>query len=299
MNHSNNAGATTVPVIQQPNATLYIKNIDWKIKKGLLRRALYSLFTRHGKVLDIITLRKDGLRGQAFVIMESVSAATAALQAEQGFTFFQKDMVIEYARTKSDMIAKRDGDYIPKAQRLRQQQQQQQQQQQRNKILNTEVVDDAMNTEVTDMGGTTTLSIAPQPSVSDDTVAINGTDTVDATTTTTTTTSVAVSVTAVSFSTTPTSTLIAYQLPIECNEIMLHILFQQYSGYQPPVRMMTSTTTNIATDDSKVPPYGIIAFDSVANATTAYNALNGFQLSTKEKLQLTYMNDESSTRTQE
>jgi U2 small nuclear ribonucleoprotein B'' len=131
---------------QQPNATLYIKNIDWKIKKGLLRRALYSLFTRHGKVLEIITLRKDGLRGQAFVIMDSIAAATAALHAEQGFTLFQKDMVIEYAHDKSDMIAKRDGDYIPKAQRIRLQQQQ------KNKMsTNTvTVVHDVMNPEVTD-----------------------------------------------------------------------------------------------------------------------------------------------------
>ena len=40
--------------IAQPNATLYVKNIDWKIKKPLLRRALYSLFSRHGKVRSFI-----------------------------------------------------------------------------------------------------------------------------------------------------------------------------------------------------------------------------------------------------
>lgn len=36
--------------IAAPNNTIYIKNIDWKVKKPLLRRALYSLFTRVGKV---------------------------------------------------------------------------------------------------------------------------------------------------------------------------------------------------------------------------------------------------------
>jgi RNA recognition motif-containing protein len=101
----------------EPKATLYIKNIDWKIKKGLLRRALYSLFSRHGKVLEIVALRKDGLRGQAFVIMDSVQAATAAMQADQGFTFFGKDLVIEYAKETSDRIARRDGTYVPKAKR--------------------------------------------------------------------------------------------------------------------------------------------------------------------------------------
>ena len=104
-------------MIQEPKATLYVKNIDWKIKKGLLRRALYALFSRHGKVVEIVALRKDGLRGQAFVVMDSVQAATAALQAEQGFTFFGKDLVIEYAKETSDRIARRDGTYVPKAKR--------------------------------------------------------------------------------------------------------------------------------------------------------------------------------------
>ena len=248
----------------EPNATLYIKNIDWKIKKGLLRRALYSLFTRHGKVLDIITLRKDGLRGQAFVIMESVPAATAALQAEQGFTFFHKDMVIEYAHTKSDVIAKRDGDYIPKAQRLRQQQQQ------KSKIISNiseDTTSTAMNTEVTDTVSTTTAAHTIIEGVS--------------------------SIVPSSLTETPTSTLVAYQLPIECNETMLHILFQQYNGYQPPVQMISENEpTTTETPPSKPPPYGIIEFDNDTNAITAYNALNGFQLSTKEKLQLTYMNKE-------
>jgi hypothetical protein len=37
-------------VLSAPNNTLYVSNIDWKTKKALLRRALYALFTRHGKV---------------------------------------------------------------------------------------------------------------------------------------------------------------------------------------------------------------------------------------------------------
>lgn len=103
--------------MNQPNQTLYLKNIDWKIKKSLLKRALYSLFTRHGKVLEVIVLRRDGLRGQAWVVFEDVQAATAALQAEQGFNFFGKDLIIEYAKEKSDRIAKREGTYVPKSKR--------------------------------------------------------------------------------------------------------------------------------------------------------------------------------------
>ena len=64
-------------------------------------------------------MRRDGLRGQAFVIFEDVQAATAALQKEQGFTFFGKDLKLAYAKEKSDRIAKRDGTYVPKAKRIK------------------------------------------------------------------------------------------------------------------------------------------------------------------------------------
>lgn len=69
------------------------------------------------KVLEIVTLRKDGLRGQAWVIMDDVQAATAALQAENGISFFGKDLVIQYSKDVSDRISKRDGTYVPKAKR--------------------------------------------------------------------------------------------------------------------------------------------------------------------------------------
>lgn len=106
-----------------PNPTLYLSNIDWSIKKPLLKRALYTLFTRHGKVLDVIVLRGSSassgkpLRGQAWVIYESVTAATAALVAEQNFVFFGRPLAIAYAKETSDRIAKRDGSYKKKSNR--------------------------------------------------------------------------------------------------------------------------------------------------------------------------------------
>lgn len=46
-NNSNNVADRE---ILQPNATLYVSNIDWGIKKNVLERSLLSLFERHGKV---------------------------------------------------------------------------------------------------------------------------------------------------------------------------------------------------------------------------------------------------------
>lgn len=213
--------------IQQPNPTLYIKNIDWKIKKGLLRRALYSLFTRHGKVLEIITLRKDGLRGQAFVIMADVQCATAALQAEQGLTFFGKDLVIEFARNKSDRIAKRDGDPPRRA-----------------KKKMKEAAKDAVQPQVSEDAPVAGDESAPPPM--EPTIP----------------------------SAPPSKLLLAQNLPAECNEMALAMLFQQYKGYV----------------EVRVPRPGLafIEFTDEPSATLALQGLNGFKLTPNDTLQLGY-----------
>jgi RNA recognition motif-containing protein len=67
----------------------------------------------------VVALRKDGLRGQAFVIFDDVASATEALQRENGLMLFGKPLQISYAREKSDRISKRDGSYVPKAKRVK------------------------------------------------------------------------------------------------------------------------------------------------------------------------------------
>mmetsp|Transcript_18454 Transcript_18454/g.51291 ORF Transcript_18454/g.51291 Transcript_18454/m.51291 type:complete len:220 (-) Transcript_18454:472-1131(-) len=213
--------------IATPNPTLYIANIDWKVKKPLLRRALYSLFTRHGKVIEIITLRREGLRGQAWVIFDSVQSATAALQAEQGFGFFGKDLKLAYANEKSDRIAKRDGTYVPKAKRAMQRAQEQSQQssQQANTTEQDAVEEDAAEA--------TTAPAEP-----------------------------------------PSHILFAKDLPAECNEMMLSMLFRQYGGFK----------------EVRMPRAGLafVEFETEAQATVALGQLNGFQLTTKDNLKLSY-----------
>jgi len=67
--------------------------------------------------MEVVTLRREGLRGQAWIIFEDVSSATSALRAENGFTFFSRDIKVSYAREKSDRIAKQDGTFVPKDRR--------------------------------------------------------------------------------------------------------------------------------------------------------------------------------------
>lgn len=84
-----------------PNTTLYIKNIDSKIKKDEVKKQLYGLCITYGRILDVITTRANGMRGQAFVVFEDLASSTSALRALDGFHFYGKPLIINYAKTKS------------------------------------------------------------------------------------------------------------------------------------------------------------------------------------------------------
>lgn len=76
-----------------PNQTIYVHNLNEKIKKGQLKRALYSLFSQFGTIVDLVAMRTDKLRGQAWVAFEDVRAASQAMRQMQGFPLFDKPMV--------------------------------------------------------------------------------------------------------------------------------------------------------------------------------------------------------------
>ncbi|KAL2046091.1 hypothetical protein N7G274_001538 [Stereocaulon virgatum] len=94
-----------------PNQTLYLTNLPEKIQKTDLRLSLYTLFATYGPVLDVVAVRNDKMRGQAHVAFRDIQASTQAMRALQGFDFFGKEMKIQYAKGKSDTIAKLDGTY--------------------------------------------------------------------------------------------------------------------------------------------------------------------------------------------
>ncbi|PNI95257.1 SNRPA isoform 3, partial [Pan troglodytes] len=93
----------------RPNHTIYINNLNEKIKKDELKKSLYAIFSQFGQILDILVSRSLKMRGQAFVIFKEVSSATNALRSMQGFPFYDKPM---YAKTDSDIIAKMKGTFV-------------------------------------------------------------------------------------------------------------------------------------------------------------------------------------------
>ncbi|KAI4869306.1 hypothetical protein F4820DRAFT_463772 [Hypoxylon rubiginosum] len=95
-----------------PNQTLYVTNLpSSKINKADLKTALYMLFSTYGPVLDVVALKTMKMRGQAHIVFRDVQAATQAMRSLESFQFLGREMHIQYAKSKSDTIAKLDGTY--------------------------------------------------------------------------------------------------------------------------------------------------------------------------------------------
>jgi len=58
-----------------------------------LRRALFSVFSTCGRILEVVVARTYKLRGQAWIVYDRAQEAQSALQALQGFPFYDKPMV--------------------------------------------------------------------------------------------------------------------------------------------------------------------------------------------------------------
>ncbi|KDN44712.1 hypothetical protein K437DRAFT_256954 [Tilletiaria anomala UBC 951] len=84
-----------------PNSSLYVKNINNKVKKAELRSQLYALFNAYGRIIDVVATRSKGMSGQAFIVFADLASATAALRSLNGFEFYDKQLRIDYAQTKS------------------------------------------------------------------------------------------------------------------------------------------------------------------------------------------------------
>ena len=79
--------------MSQPNATLYINNLNDKINRDELKLQLYALFTTHGKLIDIVASKGGKMRGQAFLVFADLAGATAAMRACTGMMFYDKPLV--------------------------------------------------------------------------------------------------------------------------------------------------------------------------------------------------------------
>lgn len=58
-----------------------------------LKKSMKCIFSQFGSIVDVVSRRTYKLRGQAWVVFEDPKDAAKALQAMQGFPFFNKPIV--------------------------------------------------------------------------------------------------------------------------------------------------------------------------------------------------------------
>lgn len=103
----------------RPNQTIYINNLNEKIKKEELKKSLYAIFSQFGQILDIVALKTLKMRGQAFVVFKEIGSASNALRTMQGFPFYDKPMRIAYSKSDSDIVAKIKGTFKERPKKIK------------------------------------------------------------------------------------------------------------------------------------------------------------------------------------
>ncbi|KAI3861248.1 hypothetical protein MKW92_031811 [Papaver armeniacum] len=100
-----------------PNNTIHINNLNEKIKLDELKKTLKSIFQQFGNILEVLAFKTLKHKGQAWVVFEDVSSATNVLRQMQDFPLHDKPMRLQYAKSKSDVIANADGTFFPREKR--------------------------------------------------------------------------------------------------------------------------------------------------------------------------------------
>ena len=116
-----------------PNNTIYINNLNEKIKKNDLKKSLYAIFSQFGPILDIMAWKNLKMRGQAFVVYKDTASASNSIRSMQGkrglavvriswslsagFPFYDKPMRLDFAKQDSDIIAKMNGTFVERPRR--------------------------------------------------------------------------------------------------------------------------------------------------------------------------------------
>ena len=103
-------GVTTAQPAGPPGNTVYVTNLHDRVKIPHLISALNEVFSEFGNVIDVNAKTHLKAKGQAFITFDNQESAAAAIEDLNGFVLFTKPMVCAFARMKSDVTVKREGD---------------------------------------------------------------------------------------------------------------------------------------------------------------------------------------------
>jgi RNA recognition motif-containing protein len=89
---------------EKPCETLYIKNLNEKIKIDELKEALNKEFSQYGEIIEIRVRNTIRLKGQAFISFKTKEESSKAKKNLNDKLFLNKKLIIEFAKTPSDSI---------------------------------------------------------------------------------------------------------------------------------------------------------------------------------------------------
>jgi|SwirhirootsSR2_FD_contig_31_12403319_length_775_multi_4_in_0_out_0_1 RNA recognition motif-containing protein len=231
-----------------PNQTIYIQNLNEKIKIEELKKALYHVFSQFGNILEIHANKRLKTKGQAWVIFDDVSAATKAVREMQGFNFYTKAMKVHFSKVKSDVVAKIDGSFIARPKRK---------QESEHKVPKK------------------TKAAPAQPLRAAAPTVIDGDAVMQAALPVPVPIVLAPQVVAAA-PTPPNKILFVENLPPQCSAMMLAMLFQQYNGYKE-ARLVPGK-----------PGIAFVEFTDAFQSAAAKEALQGFKITPTQLMRITF-----------
>jgi|TARA_B110000208_G_C11600921_1_gene369993 U2 small nuclear ribonucleoprotein B'' len=80
----------------------------------MIKEELQTIFMKCGNVLDVHAIKHYRTRGQAWVVFDSIASATRAIETLNGHVFHGRPFQCNFARSKSDLVAREDGTYVEK-----------------------------------------------------------------------------------------------------------------------------------------------------------------------------------------
>ncbi|KAA1085515.1 hypothetical protein PGT21_009763 [Puccinia graminis f. sp. tritici] len=87
--------------------TVYLNNLNERVKLPALKQTLKNLLKNFGPVLDVVAHRSVRMRGQAFVAFPDREMAAKAVKEVKGFPLYGKPIEIAFARSPADCVVKR------------------------------------------------------------------------------------------------------------------------------------------------------------------------------------------------
>ncbi|GAM34349.1 hypothetical protein TCE0_015r01872 [Talaromyces pinophilus] len=92
-----------------PNPTVYVHNLEERVKIDDLKEALTEIFSEYGTILEIVAKKNLKAKGQAFIVFDNVESAQRAIEEVNGFDLLGKPMSLDFAKTRSDATVLREG----------------------------------------------------------------------------------------------------------------------------------------------------------------------------------------------